>query len=145
MHELSVAQSVVDFALSEADRNGSKRVLEVQVEVGDFTMIDVSVLSRALRMLMSGPRLEGCKVRVRKKAVKFVCRKCGETWSMAEAMKQLEKVPDGLRVREPDSKEVPTHFLPSLYPAFVSCPRCGSADAEAEGGEGTTVRRLVLE
>jgi hypothetical protein len=57
-------------------------------------------------------------------------------------MKQLGKVPDDLLVREPENKEVPVHFLPALYPAFLRCPSCGSSDVELVGGNNVKVTKV---
>ena len=145
LHELGIAQSIVDYAVSEAKSRNSARIAEIQIEVGELAMIDRSILSNALRMLKSGPMLDRCKFRVKVRRVSFSCRKCSAKWTMVEAMKQLEKVPQELLVREPDSKEVPLHFLPSLYPAFVRCPKCGSADLDVTAGEDVRIMRLVFE
>jgi len=51
----------------------------------------------------------------------FSCRRCGAKWNMTDAKKELEQVPDSLRIREPDSKELPLHFLPYVYSAFIHC------------------------
>jgi hydrogenase nickel incorporation protein HypA/HybF len=144
LHEFGIAQSIVDYAASEVGRKKAARVLEIQVEVGELAMIDRPVLAHALRLLMTGPTLERCRVRINKRKVVFGCRKCSASWPMTEAIKQMDKVQDDLLVREPNSKELPTHFLPSLYPAFVHCPRCGSADLEVKQGEGVVVKRMVL-
>jgi len=145
MHELGIAQSIVDYAVSEAKARKASRVSVIQVEVGQLSMIEKPILSNALRMLRTGPMMEGCKFRVRERKVSFTCRKCSASWAMEEAMKQLDKVPQELLVREPDSKEVPLHFLPSLYPAFVRCPKCGSADLDVVAGEDVRIMRLVFE
>lgn len=145
MHEFGIAQSVVEYTLSEAENRKASRVSEIHLDVGELSMIDRRVLAHALKLLMTNPKLEKCRVHIRKKRVSFVCRRCSSQWSMAEAMKQLDKVPEKLRVREPDSKEVPLHFLPSLYSAFVRCPKCGSSDLDVTAGEGVRIRRLVLE
>ena len=145
MHEMGIAQGIVDYAVNEAKARNSSKVAEIQVEVGELSMIDRSILSNALRLLKTGPMMGGCRFRVRVRKVSFECRKCSAKWPMAEAMKQLEKVPQDLLVREPDSREVPLHFLPSLYPAFVRCPKCGSADLDVTAGEDVKIMRLVFE
>jgi hydrogenase nickel insertion protein HypA len=145
MHEFGIAQSIVEYALSEAEKNKVGRVSEIHLELGELSMIDRSFLSNALKLLMTDPRLKGCKVHFRKQSASFVCRKCSSKWSMAETMKQLNQVPEKLLVREPDSKELPLHFLPSLYSAFVRCPKCGSSDLDMTGGDDVRIRRLVLE
>ncbi len=145
MHELSVAQNIVDFAVSETEKQDAKRVAELHVDVGELMQIDTRVLLDALRMLMTGGRLRDCNVRVRVTRASFSCRRCSSSWGIAEAKKQLGSVPANLLIREPDSDELPLHFLPSLYQAFVHCPKCGTADVEATDGEDVRIRKLVLE
>lgn len=145
MHEFGIARSIADFATSEVEKQRARRVVELEVEVGDLTMVEGPLLSHALRVLMKGPILGDCRVRVRKKPLTLVCRRCSSSLSMKTAMRQMESVPESLLVREPDSKESPTHFLPSLFPAFFHCTRCGSADLELKGGEGVEIRKMKLE
>jgi hydrogenase nickel incorporation protein HypA/HybF len=145
LHELSIAQSIVDTVLSEVKKNDAKRVTEISVDVGQLMQLDRNALAFALRLLMTGPVLKGARVRVRVKKASFSCKKCNLEWGMAEAQKQLAEVPDTLRVREPDSKELPLHFLPFLYPAFIRCPRCGSSDISSKEGEEIQLRRVVME
>ncbi|HYB45724.1 MAG TPA: hydrogenase/urease maturation nickel metallochaperone HypA [Nitrososphaerales archaeon] len=144
MHELSIAQSIIDYAVSEADRNKAEAVSEIQVDVGELMQVDVKAMRELIKLLMKGPRLEHCKVRLRIVEARFQCRKCGFGWAMSEAKKQLQQTTDSLLVREPDSKELPLHFLPSLYSSFIRCPRCGSADFGANSGEDIRLRKLVL-
>jgi len=144
LHELSIAQNIVDAVLSEVQKNGKGRVTEISVDVGQLMQLDRNALAFALRLLMTGPVLKGARVHVRVRKASFSCRKCELEWGMAEAQKQLAAVPDVLRVREPDSKELPLHFLPSLYPAFIHCPRCGSSDIFSKEGEEMQLRRVVM-
>jgi hydrogenase nickel incorporation protein HypA/HybF len=145
LHELSIAQSIVDTVLSEVQEKGAKRVTEISVDVGQLMQLDRKALAFALRLLMTGPALKGARVHVHVSKASFSCRKCGSAWGMAEVQKQLAEVPDTLRVREPDSKELPLHFLPFLYPAFIRCPRCGSSDIFSKEGEEIQFRRVVME
>jgi len=140
-----MANSVAEYAVSEAAKRNAKRVTEIGVEVGELTQVDVGVLSDALSFLLSGPVLQGCRVSVEVAKASFECRKCSSRFGMAEVRKELEKVSDDLLVREPDSRELPLHFLPQLYSAFVRCPSCGSSDVAATAGEDVHVTRLGLE
>jgi len=144
LHELSIAQTIVDSVLSEADRRGAERVVQVDVDVGELMQLDRRALTGALRILLDGSRLKGARVRLHVESATFSCRRCDKQWGMAQAKKQLAEVPDGLRVREPDSKELPLHFLPSLYSAFLRCPYCGSSDIVAERGKEIRLRRVLL-
>jgi hydrogenase nickel incorporation protein HypA/HybF len=144
MHEFGIAQSIVDSALAEADKAGAK-VTYIEIEVGELMQLDVETLEDALTLLMKGPRLEGAEAKVRVTSAAFSCRRCGREWEMDETKRQLAAVPDDLKVREPDSLELPLHFLPYLYPAFVRCPDCGSSDTAVTAGEDIVVRRVTLD
>jgi hydrogenase nickel incorporation protein HypA/HybF len=145
LHELAIAQSIVESAAEEAFKAKAKRVTSIEVDVGELMQLDVKALRQAFKMLMSGPMLKGARVSVEVSPASFACNRCGERWGMPEARRQLDLVADELRVREPDSVELPLHFLPQLYPAFVRCPKCGSADSEAVEGEDLVLRRVVVE
>ena len=145
MHELSIAQSIIDYAVAEAEEKKAKRVREIQIEVGELMQVDLNSLKALVKVLLADPRLNGCKVGWRKVSAHFLCRKCGRSWGMHEAKRQLQGTVDTLLVREPDSKELPLHFFPGLYTSFLRCPRCGSADLSATSGEDVRLRRLVLE
>ena len=145
MHEMGIAQNIVDTVLSEAEKKGAKRITEISVDVGQLMQLDRDALAFGLKLLMRGPTLRGARVRVRVRKASFSCRRCNSEWGMAEAQKQLAEVPDALRVREPDSKELPLHFLPYLYPAFIRCPGCGSSDIFSREGEEIKFRRVLME
>lgn len=140
-----MAQSIVDSVLSEAQARHAKRVKEISINVGQLMQVDTKILRYALSLLLTGPILEDAKICLRVTKVKFSCRACGHRWSMDESRKQLSQIPDSLLVKEPDSAELPLHFIPYLYPAFLRCARCGSADANALEGEEIVLRRLVME
>ena len=145
LHELSLAQNIVDTVLSEAEKRDAKRVKEISVDIGQLMQLDRKALTFALRLLMVGPQLKGTRVRVHTVKATFSCQKCKLEWGMAEAQKQLEMVPDVLKIREPDSKELPLHFLPYLYPAFIHCPRCGSSDIISKEGTEIQLSKVIME
>ena len=140
-----MAQSIVEFVLYEADKNGAVRVSEVEIDVGELMQVDIVVLRNALNALLTGPRLAGARMKVQVEPAFFLCGNCGSKWDMQDAKKQLSEVSDNLLVREPESKEVPLHFLPGLYTAFLRCPTCGSTDFSALQGEDIRLMRVVLE
>jgi len=145
LHELSLAQNIVDSVLAEANAKGATRVLELRIEVGELMQIDRRALRFGLKLLMTGPLLEGARLRVNLKRASFRCRRCGAEWDMAEARNQLARVAPSLLVQEPDSRELPLHFFPYLYPAFIRCPKCGSSDASAIEGKDLELTKLAME
>ena len=145
MHEMSLAQSVVASILSESDKHQAKKVLKIQLAIGELMQLDKGILVDSFRSLLEGPVLQGAELEVVDDRAVFTCQKCSAKWGMEEAKKQLRDVAPELLISEPDSKELPLHFLPELYPAFVHCPECGSSDIFLSDGGVIKVTRLVLE
>lgn len=144
LHELSIAQTIVETVVSEAEARPAERVAQIDVDVGELMQLDRRALAAGLRVLLDGSGLKGARVRLHVEGAAFNCRRCDKQWGMAEAKRQLERVPDALRVREPDSREIPLHFLPQLYPAFLRCPGCGSSDVLASRGKEIRVRGVLF-
>jgi hydrogenase nickel incorporation protein HypA/HybF len=143
LHELSIAQTIVESVVSEAERRRAERVAQIDVDVGELMQLDTKVLAAAVRVLLDGSRLKGARVRLHVESAAFACRRCGRQWGMTEAKKQLAEVPGALRIREPDSREIPLHFIPYLYPAFLRCPGCGSSDIFAYRGKEIRLRSVT--
>lgn len=99
MHELSVAQSITDFALSEANKHKAERVKELCVDVGELMQVDTTVLRDALKMLTTNLKFKDCDVRIDVVRAAFACRRCSSRWGMAEAKRQLGAVPKDLLVK----------------------------------------------
>jgi hydrogenase nickel incorporation protein HypA/HybF len=147
MHEMSVAQNIIDSVLSEAISKNAHHVKEINVDVGELMQLDTRVLSEAMYLLFpSYPELKGARFKLNKSEASFSCRKCGFKFTMNIARKELKRVSKNLLVNEPDSKELPLHFLPYLYPTFVHCPKCKTSDCQvSEGGEDIILRKLVMD
>ena len=142
---MSLAQSVVASIMSEASKHGAKKVLKIQLAVGELMQLDKGILVESFRSLLEGPTLGGAELEVDDDRAAFTCQKCSAKWGMDEAKRQLQDVAPELLIAEPDSKELPLHFLPELYPAFVHCPQCGSSDIFLSDGGVIKITRLVLE
>lgn len=145
MHEMSLAQSVIASVLSEADKHEAKKVLKIHLAIGELMQLDKPILVESFKSLLEGPVLGGAELEVTDDKAAFTCQKCSAKWGIEEAKKQLKGVAAELMISEPESKELPLHFLPELYPAFIHCPKCGSSDIFLSDGGVIKITRLVLE
>lgn len=62
MHELSIAQSIVELVEKEARRNGSDTVLEVELEIGTLAGIELQTLDFALGSAVKNTMLEHARI-----------------------------------------------------------------------------------
>jgi Zn finger protein HypA/HybF involved in hydrogenase expression len=147
MHELSIAQNIIDTIILEAHSKKASRVTEIDLDIGELMQLDTKVLRDGVMLLLpNDPLLRGARVRFYKRKASFQCRKCDSKLSFKDAQKQLAKVSDQYLIREPDSKELPLHFFPYLFPTFLHCSNCGSSDIQiSSGAEDIEFRKLILE
>src|SRR5262245_58077080 len=78
MHELSIAVSIVDYALEEAQQR-SVRVLAIPHNVGAIAGVVREALEGSYDLVTAGTALEGSKLVIREMPVTIYCPECKET------------------------------------------------------------------
>src|SRR5664279_3784678 len=76
MHELSVAQSIIDIALIEMHKANASIVCELELEVGTLAGIEYQSLDFALECLMKNSVFESTKLVIHKPEGKALCAIC---------------------------------------------------------------------
>lgn len=74
MHELSIAESVVDIATRHA---AGRPVYKVELEVGHLRQVVPSALQFSFQLLSDGTVLEGAELVIEDVPARGVCRACG--------------------------------------------------------------------
>jgi hydrogenase nickel incorporation protein HypA/HybF len=74
MHELSIAEAVVDIALRHAD---GRPVRVVELKVGHLRQVVPSALEFAFELVAEGTLLEGAELRMEDVPAAGTCRTCG--------------------------------------------------------------------
>ena len=65
MHEYSISAEIVKTVLDTAENNGAKKVLSVQLEIGELALLNVEQVKFWIDELFKGTVAEGAKVRVK--------------------------------------------------------------------------------
>ena len=74
MHELSIAEAVVDIAVRHA---GGRPVSAVELRVGHLRQVVPSALEFAFELVAAGTVLEGAELKMETVAATGLCRTCG--------------------------------------------------------------------
>jgi hydrogenase nickel incorporation protein HypA/HybF len=74
MHELSIAQAIVDIAVRNA---GDSRVTRVHVKAGRLRQVVPSALEFSFELCAHGTAAEGAGLEVEEVAIGVTCRSCG--------------------------------------------------------------------
>jgi len=76
MHELSIAMSIVEMALEEAERHGSARVQAVHLRLGLLSGVVKQALLSSYQMACEATPLEGSQLLIEEVPVEVFCPKC---------------------------------------------------------------------
>ncbi|WP_458403607.1 hydrogenase maturation nickel metallochaperone HypA [Methanobrevibacter sp.] len=120
MHELSMAQGIINAVLETAESNNATEVTEVTVEVGRLVMINPEQLQFILGVLIENTIIEDAKINFEDIPAEIECHDCSF---------KGEAVLD-------DSD----HYAP-----LVKCPECDSLNVETLNGKDIVVKNIVIE
>ena len=123
MHEAATAQALADLVLRKADERKARRVVKVELEIGELSFLELEQLRFWLEANFEGTIAQGAEL-----AITLVepLVKCGDCDYVGRI--QVEEDPA-------------YHFM---LPRFT-CPHCGSARLRVEKGRESTIRRIELE
>jgi hydrogenase nickel incorporation protein HypA/HybF len=119
MHEFSISNEIVRNVLETAKKNNGKKVLSVQLEIGELALLNVEQVTFWIRELFKGTVAEGAKVKVKTIKARIQCESCGYK--------------GGMNV---DRQDPFRHVIP------YSCPKCSSSQIKVEKGRECTLRRI---
>ncbi len=103
MHEFSVMTQIVDSILEEAKKRDAKKVEEVDLEIGEYTMLGDEQMKFAYEVLSKDTILQGSKLNISHRKGKINCASCGYEGDVKVA------------------EDSPHRLVPIL-----ECPRCHS-------------------
>jgi hydrogenase nickel incorporation protein HypA/HybF len=91
MHELAITRSLVDIALSEANKANAKKVTSVSIVLGEMSgAVDESV-EFYFELMSKYTIAEGAKIKFRKVPNQAKCRKCGNIFKPEDIFWECDK------------------------------------------------------
>lgn len=113
MHEFSLTSQLVQAVLSEAEKHGASRVVEVHVAIGQLTFLGVDQVRFAYHLLVKNTAMEGSQLVIETIDGRARCDACGYTGPIGELEDPVYHI------------TVPT----------LACPRCDDTVEVTEGRE----------
>lgn len=86
MHELSIAQAIVQVADSEARKANAQRVTRVVVKVGALSGVVADSLAFCFPMACDGTLVQGAELSLEPVAARGWCHACGLEYPMGELL-----------------------------------------------------------
>jgi hydrogenase nickel incorporation protein HypA/HybF len=120
MHELSMAEAIVNTVVDAAKKNDAEEVLEVTIEIGNLTMLNPEQLRFLLEVLVEDTIMKNAEIVIEEIPVAIKCKSCDY---------------EG----EADT-EGSDHYL-----TIVLCPECGERNLEIVAGRECNVKNIRIE
>lgn len=79
MHEMSLAESILQIVEDTAARQDFRRVTEVRLEIGALSGVEVEALSFCLDVVLKGSVADGARIELERVPGQGYCLGCGET------------------------------------------------------------------
>jgi len=84
MHEMSIAQSLVDIIKEEMVKHDARGLKSVRLHIGQLSAIVPKSLSFCFEVMTSGTDLEGTELVMEIVPLRAACRECGETFEIKD-------------------------------------------------------------
>ena len=72
MHEFSISSEIVRTVLDTAEKNHGKRVLSIQLEIGELTLLNLEQVTFWIDELFKGSVAEGARIKVKKILIDYL-------------------------------------------------------------------------
>lgn len=84
MHELSIAESILDAVRSELARHPGARPTRVGLRVGEFSAVNVASLTFCFESVVRGTEWESLQLDARLCPQRRICKGCGNEFNVVE-------------------------------------------------------------
>ncbi len=121
MHEFSISSEIIRNVLCSTEKSSGKKVLSIQLEIGELTFLNVEQVTFWIHELFKGSVAEGAKIKVKTIKARIQCESCGYQGGISL-----------------DQKDPFQHLIP------YSCPKCGSLEIKVEKGKECTLRKIQV-
>ncbi len=78
MHEMAIAEGILDIALDYAKTNNAHKINEVGLLIGEMSGVEVDSLNFSFNMLTKGTIAEGAELKIKNVPLMGKCSKCGK-------------------------------------------------------------------
>ncbi len=123
MHEFSLATNILETAIDVANSNKAKKIVEIWIEVGEFTFVNIEQLMFALEIASENTLAKGSQLRIDRIPGRILCKNCRY---------------------EGDIKETNDTSLDFLSFLTFECPKCGSNETEITSGRELLVKNIKI-
>jgi hydrogenase nickel incorporation protein HypA/HybF len=91
MHEMSIALSIIDLAADQAGKAGAEKIVEVELDIGTLSGVQIDALSFALDIAARDTVMESASIKINRIEAMSECMDCGHLFDAAGYVNQCPK------------------------------------------------------
>lgn len=100
MHEMSIALSIIDLAAEQAKKAAANKIIEIELDIGTLSGIEIEALNFALEIAKKDSVLESAEIKINRIEAVSECLECGHIFE-----------PEGFISHCPECKEMNTRVF----------------------------------
>ena len=77
MHEMSIALSIIDLAADQAKKAAASKIVEIELDIGTMSGIEIEALNYALEIAVKDSVLEFAEIKINRIEAVSECLECG--------------------------------------------------------------------
>lgn len=78
MHEMAITQSILDIALSEAEKHQASRVEKIKIRIGEYSGVVPQLIQEYYNIISEGTLAERAELVLETIPVTVLCKDCGK-------------------------------------------------------------------
>ena len=82
MHEMSIAQGLLDIIIQESEQHQVSRVVSISLKVGELSAVEPESLKFCFELITEGTLAEGAKLEIERVPIGCHCRDCGHHFTV---------------------------------------------------------------
>jgi hydrogenase nickel incorporation protein HypA/HybF len=141
MHELSIAEAILDAVRSEAEKRPGAHIAKVAVRVGALSGVEPEALSFGFDCLVRGTDLEPLALVIVPVPRRQRCPACDLTFDVPDAEIEIP----GADMTSANAGALERGLRTPDFGPSLACPRCAHAETVLAGGEELEMAYLEIE
>ena len=122
MHEVSISHAIADLVLKEAEKQEAKKVLLVELEIGELSLLNPEQIEFWLKLAFEQTYAKEAELKIELVKPKVQCASCNYEGTL-------------------EAKDDPLYHF--IIPIF-KCPQCGSGEITVKSGKECRVKRIEI-
>ena len=96
MHEMAIAEGILNIALDYAEKNRAKKIQEIGLLLGEMSGVETDALEFSFHMIAKGTMASEAELAIRKVPLRGKCNQCGKEFHIGHYDFRCPECKDGV-------------------------------------------------